>query len=49
MSPSTLGHSTDPTPLDTNASRPNVLATSSRLAWRGLKAPKKLVVKRAKM
>ncbi|KAG2562970.1 hypothetical protein PVAP13_8KG102000 [Panicum virgatum] len=30
MSPSTLGHSTDPTPLDTTASRPNVPANSSR-------------------
>ena len=49
VSPSSSGRSTNQTSTDDAAARPVAPATSSGLSWRGLKAPKKLVVKRAKM
>ena len=48
-SPSTSGGTSVPASRDASASRPVAPATSSGFSWRGLKVPKNLVVKRARM
>ena len=47
--PSTSGRTSVPASIDAAALKPVASTTSFGLSWRGLKVPKKVVVKRARM
>ena len=48
-SPSASGRTSVPASIDAAALKPVASTTSFGLSWRGLKVPKKVVVKRARM